>query len=261
MSQLGFFAVDRSIWDHPLLRRQRFNEHAAFLWLLSSASYAARQVMVGSLDVELERGQLAHSSRYLASVWQWPDATVRRFLKRLKDGAAIDLETDAGVTRITICNYDKYQRLSRRHGASDDAVSGARVTQQRRKREDKKTREDSSETTSLQNTREARASKRSDRLQVLAAFEGVLTADRAAAVVEHRALLGKPLTGHAALLLARSLSKAPDPNAAADEMIERGWLAWKPDWSRNSVEPNWRSNHNSLVEGLDEIERMLSRDA
>jgi hypothetical protein len=261
MAQLGFFAVDRSIWDHHLLRRQRFNEHAAFLWLLSSASYAARRVVVGSQSVELERGQLAHSSRYLASIWQWPEATVRRFLKRLQNGAAIDVDSNAGVTRITICNYDGYQRLSKGQARSDDASSDAGATQQRRKIENKKTREDSSETTSLRNRRAARSSKRDDRQRLLAAFEGVLFNDRATAVVEHRLLLGKPLTLHAALLLARSFSGAADPNAAADEMIERGWLSWELEWSRNSAKSNWRSDRSSLVDGFDELERMLSRDA
>lgn len=261
MAQFGFFAVDRSIWGHHLLRRQRFNEHAAYLWLLSSASYAARRVMVGSQSVELERGQLSHSSRYLASIWQWPEATVRRFLKRLQNGAAIDVDNDAGVTRITICNYDEYQRVTKRQARSDDASSDAEATQQRRKIENKETREDSSETTSLRNMRAARSSRRDNRQRVLAAFEGVLVADRAAAVVEHRLLLGKPLTLHAALLLSRSFSAAADPNSAADEMIERGWLAWRPDRRRDSVEPNWPSNRRSPVEGLDKLECRLSRDA
>lgn len=259
MTQLGFFAVDRSIWDHPLFRRQPFTDREAFLWLVSSAAYRTRRVRVGC-EVELERGQLVHSSRHLASLWQWPEANVRRFLQRLKRDASIDLDTDAGVTRITICNYNKYQHISQQNDASDDAASGARATQQRRKREYKETREQSYETSSLRNRREARASKRSDQRQVLAAFEGVLSDDRAAAVVEQRLRFGKPLTAQAALLLVRSLSKASDPNAAADEMIERGWLTWHPDWGRSSAIPKWRAKRNSLAEGLDEIERMLSPD-
>ena len=45
-----------------------------------------------------------------------------------------------------------------------------------------------------------------------------------------------------------------------DEMIERGWQAWKPDWGRNSPGLHWQANRNSLVEGLHEIERMYSND-
>jgi hypothetical protein len=258
MTRRSFFILDRSIWDHSSFRRQRFSDREAFIWLVSSAAYGRRRVSVGLREVDLERGQLAHSSRHLASLWQWPEATVRRFLQRLKRDAAIDIDADAGATRITICNYDKYQRVSVSRDASGDATSDAKVTQQRRKREDKEIKVDSSVTTSLRNKREALASKRSDRREVLAAFKGVLSDDHANAVVEHRIRLGKPLIPHAALLLARRFSQAPEPDAAADEMIERGWQAWKPDWGRNTQGPHWQAKRNSLVEGLEEIERMYS---
>ena len=63
------------------------------------------------------------------------------------------------------------------------------------------------------------------------ALEKVLDAQIAEAVVEHRKKLRKPLTVRAAELLAATLAKHPDPNAAADEMIERGWQSYKIDWA------------------------------
>lgn len=64
-------------------------------------------------------------------------------------------------------------------------------------------------------------------------LEVVLDAERARAVVQHRQRLRKPLTPHAAKLLATKLAKAADPNAAADLMIERGWQGFEPDWAGN----------------------------
>lgn len=58
----------------------------------------------------------------------------------------------------------------------------------------------------------------------------VLDAEHADAVLEHRAKLRKPLSPHAAHLLALSLAECPDPNAAADVMIESGWLKVKAGW-------------------------------
>lgn len=58
----------------------------------------------------------------------------------------------------------------------------------------------------------------------------VLDEERAVAVIEHRAALKKRLTAYAAKLLAKRLSRCPDPAAAADYMIERGWLSIEPDW-------------------------------
>lgn len=58
----------------------------------------------------------------------------------------------------------------------------------------------------------------------------VLDADRAEGVIEHRKKLRKPLSLRAARLLAKQLAKFPEPNAAADEMILRGWQSIKPEW-------------------------------
>lgn len=70
-------------------------------------------------------------------------------------------------------------------------------------------------------------------------LSAVLDDEHAAAVVEHRQRLGKALTPHAARLLAKRLGAQPDPNAAADTMIERGWLSFDPTWlkGRGSTGP------------------------
>lgn len=78
---------------------------------------------------------------------------------------------------------------------------------------------------------------KSDRAECIAALAAAVSEDRAVAVFEHRAKLRKPLTPHAAGLLANSLRQAPIPNDAADEMIERGWQAWKPGWGQSRGPP------------------------
>lgn len=61
----------------------------------------------------------------------------------------------------------------------------------------------------------------------------VLDDKRAKAVIEHRNKIRKPLTRHAASLLARKFSKCADPNAAADAMIANGWQGFEPEWLEN----------------------------
>lgn len=58
----------------------------------------------------------------------------------------------------------------------------------------------------------------------------VLDDERARAVVDHRQKIRKPLTVHAARLLAAKFAETTDPNAAADLMIERGWQGFDPAW-------------------------------
>lgn len=95
--------------------------------------------------------------------------------------------------------------------------------------------------------------------QCHAALSKVLDDQHAAAVIEHRNRLRKPMTVHAAELLAGSLAKSADPNAAADEMIERGWQSWKPGWGGQAHAPPGRPvRRNSALEGLDELEHRFS---
>ena len=77
---------------------------------------------------------------------------------------------------------------------------------------------------------------RARRTPVLLILCKVVSENRAKALVQHRTKIKAGLTEHTAKLLAGTLSQAADPNAAADEMMLRGWKSWKPDWS--SLEGN-----------------------
>jgi len=61
----------------------------------------------------------------------------------------------------------------------------------------------------------------------------VLDAEHVAAVLEHRKAIKVPTTLRAAQLLVKALSACADPNAAADEMIMRGWRGLKAEWLKN----------------------------
>lgn len=83
-------------------------------------------------------------------------------------------------------------------------------------------------------------------------LEAVLDAEHAKAVVQHRQRLRKPLTPHAAKLLAAKFAKCTDPNAAADLMIERGWQGFEPDWAGQPVNPP--AERRGWVEGITDDE-------
>jgi hypothetical protein len=130
----GVFAVHRGVWGHPIFKPEPFTEREAFLWLVSEAAFKCRRFRAGSTPVDLQRGQLAHSLRFMAKAWKWPEPRVRRFLSRLKNDAMIDAGTDAGQTVITVCNYDVYQWREGGTEAPSDAPNDAATTQTRRKK-------------------------------------------------------------------------------------------------------------------------------
>lgn len=139
------FAVDRGVFDHPkLCDRKPLTKLEAWLWLISSAAWKPISRRLSGRVIELERGQLAASTRFLADRWRWKEPRVRRFLNLLKTDAAgdaeIDTATDAGITVITIRKYNRYQRVSLPTDATVDtrvnAAADAAATRDRRKEED-----------------------------------------------------------------------------------------------------------------------------
>jgi hypothetical protein len=132
MSERGVFAVDRGIWDHPVLAsRDPLSKREAWLWLISEAAWKPRRRRIGSVSIDIARGELANSVRFLAEAWGWPKSNVARFLEALKTETMIGTRTDQGLTVITICNYDDYQRVSLPDRDESGTASGTQVGQER----------------------------------------------------------------------------------------------------------------------------------
>ncbi len=88
-------------------------------------------------------------------------------------------------------------------------------------------------TSSLRSDVGADAPKKSAKPSPRKILETTLSPEMADGVIEHRNRMRKPLTAIAAEGLAKALSSAPDPNAAARTMIERGWQGFKLEWLAN----------------------------
>jgi hypothetical protein len=111
MTDCGYIVIARRIFEHPLL--QDGDYFRAWVWLISEAAWKPRRVRITngrtSEIVEIGRGQLTHSRRYLAGAWRWSEKRVRTFLNRLELDGMIDTQAGPHQTIITICNYDVYQ--------------------------------------------------------------------------------------------------------------------------------------------------------
>lgn len=88
--------------------------------------------------------------------------------------------------------------------------------------------------------------------EIVDALMAVLDEEHAHAVVDHRRAIKRPMTLHAARLLAKQFARCEDPNEAADEMILRGWQAFKPEWIRDrnmQRRPNYAESARSIING------------
>lgn len=136
MSERGVFAVDRGIWDDPDFASEPLTEREAFLWLVSEAAWKPYRRRVDGKVVELERGQLCHSVRFMAEAWKWSKSRVDRFLGRLENRDMIKRESGTKTGTITVCKYDAFQRVSLPERDNDGTVGGTTAGQQRDKLED-----------------------------------------------------------------------------------------------------------------------------
>lgn len=66
----GVFAVARNLFEHPKFAPEPFTEREAWIWLIREAAWRKRTVRVGKKVCDLERGQLASTTRFMASKWK-----------------------------------------------------------------------------------------------------------------------------------------------------------------------------------------------
>src|SRR4030088_2279511 len=130
MMDRGTLIVARSLVDHPVLATDPFDRRSAWLWLLTEAAWATREIVVDRRRVALCVGELVGSSRFLATKWQWAEPKVRRFLAHLKREGMIDLRVvkaasqDPGITVIQVANFEAWQAGTTRR--TSDAPPDAR---------------------------------------------------------------------------------------------------------------------------------------
>ena len=82
----GYYQMHRGWLDHHTLQGEPFDRRSAWCWLVEEAQWQGRRCQIGGQFVELKRGQLSHSTRFMARAWGWSEARVRRFAAVL-DGA------------------------------------------------------------------------------------------------------------------------------------------------------------------------------
>lgn len=58
--------------------------------------------------IQLERGEVCASERYLATRWKWSTSKVRAYLTLLEADRMIGKQKKQGVTVIRLCNYERY---------------------------------------------------------------------------------------------------------------------------------------------------------
>lgn len=140
----GWIALHRGWRDSPIFRGE-FSRADAWVWLIEQAAWKPARTRIKGATIELGRGELSFSQRFLAEKWGWSKSRVDRFIAELRDesmiktrsknGATTDHAAGQGQCIITICNYAKYQDVNDSKRGNVKPIVGATAGQQRGKEE------------------------------------------------------------------------------------------------------------------------------
>lgn len=233
-SKLGFFVIDRALWDHQIFKASEMSEREAWLWMISAAAWAETTHRVGSDIVPVPRGSFMVTLREMQRTFGWSsDTRVRNYLKKLEKCEMVSIVTlgqrNARKTHVSICNYTKYQSPQR-------SESAAKTQQKRSKNAVKK--EDNNITTERDTNVSPKTPTLSPSKEIAEILGSVAGSEAVVSFVKYRKDMKKPLTVTAAKRLAKVLgdifAAGGDPDDALGMAEEKGWQSIKAEWYFNA---------------------------
>lgn len=109
MSNKGFIKLNRGIFDNFLWNEAReFSKAEAWIDLIQLARFEASTEIINGKVIELQRGEIPASRRYLELRWNWGGTKVSNFLKILAQMKMINQRQTGGQTIISLVKYSIY---------------------------------------------------------------------------------------------------------------------------------------------------------
>lgn len=105
----GYIKLSRKFFENALWKEPRqYYRSEAWLDLIQLARFEDSNLILNNRVIEVQRGEIAASRRFLEKRWSWGSTKVTNFLDYLKKEGMINQRQNNGQTIITICNYDYY---------------------------------------------------------------------------------------------------------------------------------------------------------
>jgi hypothetical protein len=106
----GWIKLHRSIRDHYLFKSNRPKSYReAWEDVLFIVNYEPKKVLIRGQIYNCDRGQSLQSLQAWANEFHWSIHQVRTFFTLLENDKMMTTEGLQYTTRLTVCNYDKYQ--------------------------------------------------------------------------------------------------------------------------------------------------------
>lgn len=109
MGDQGFIKLSRKFFKNPLWKEpRRYSRSEAWLDLIFMARFEDSQQILRNRVIEVQRGEIIASRRFLEERWSWGSTKVVNFLNYLQNNSMINQRQTSGQTIIILCNYDTY---------------------------------------------------------------------------------------------------------------------------------------------------------
>lgn len=109
--------LGRSMFSHHLWQENRvFSRAEAWLDLLQTAAIVPQKRLIAGHPIEIPRGGIVASVRFLSVRYKWSNTKVCLFLDSLECEGMIIREKRHGNTAILLCNFEKYNTGKRQIG-------------------------------------------------------------------------------------------------------------------------------------------------
>jgi len=92
-----------------LKTKEPFTKREAWIDILLEVNHSQQKVNLGNEIIVCECGESLNSLDTWGERWRWTKSKVRRFFKLLEDDNMIVTKSERITTRLTVCNYGKYQ--------------------------------------------------------------------------------------------------------------------------------------------------------
>ena len=142
VSTHGYVKISRKAYaDCPFWNEPRaYSRWEAWEDLIQTAAYAEHRRVVGGQVVDLQRGEILASLRFLAERWNWGLKRVRIFISLLLEMGRIRAQREAhGGTVYLIVNYDAYQSEGTAEGTEEGTARAQRGHKEKAVKKEKNT--------------------------------------------------------------------------------------------------------------------------
>lgn len=106
----GFVRLSRGYFSHPFWTEKRaFSRAEAWLDLVATCAFEPRKQIVNGELIEIPRGGIAATERFLSDRWMWSRTKVRAFLDILEAEKMIkDHQKNRRFSVFLLCNFDRF---------------------------------------------------------------------------------------------------------------------------------------------------------